>query len=144
MVVAIGTAAVLIVPTLVAVPARYRAVDESRDRSAVWWTDHALSVMEDDALIVSWWSYSTPLWYAQRVEGRRPDLAIMDDRTIQDLELGDIYDVIDQNLGKRPVYVIRDDQQQIDELARRYELEFIDGNSARTLTRVIGLKAATQ
>ena len=68
----------------------------------------------------------------------------MDDRTIQDLELGDIYDVIDQNLGKRPVYVIRDDQQQIDELARRYELEFIDGNSARTLTRVIRLKAATQ
>lgn len=144
MVVAIAVAAVLIVPTLVAIPARYRAVDESRDRSAVWWTDHALSVMEDDALIVSWWSYSTPLWYAQRVEGRRPDLAIMDDRTIQDLELGDIYDVIDQNLGKRPVYVIRDDQRQIDELARRYELEFIDGNSARTLTRVIGVKAVTQ
>lgn len=144
MVVAIAAAAVLIVPTLVAIPARYRAVDESRDRSAVWWTDHALSVMEDDALIVSWWSYSTPLWYAQRVEGRRPDLAIMDDRTIQDLELGDIYDVIDQNLGKRPVYVIRDDQRQIDELARRYELEFIDGNSARTLTRVIGVKAVTQ
>jgi hypothetical protein len=68
----------------------------------------------------------------------------MDDRTILDLELGDIYDVIDQNLGKRPVYVIRDDQQQIDELARRYVLEPIGGTSARTLTRVIGVKAATK
>lgn len=68
----------------------------------------------------------------------------MDDRTILDLDLGDIYDVIDQNLGKRPVYVIRDDQQQIEELARRYELEFIDGNSARTLTRVVGVKAAAE
>jgi hypothetical protein len=143
-VVAIGAAAILIVPTLFAVPARYRAVDESRDRGAVTWTDHALSVMEEDALLVSWWSYSTPLWYAQRVEGRRPDLAIMDDRTILDLDLGDIYDVIDDNLGMRPVYVIRDDQRQIDELARRYELEFLDGNSARSLTRVIGLKAATE
>ena len=93
--------------------------------------------MAPDAVIVSWWSHSTPLWYAQRVEGRRPDLKIVDDRTILDEGLGDIYTVIDANLGVRPVYVIRDDVNQASELARRYELEFLEGNSARFLTRVI-------
>ena len=45
--------------------------------------------------------------------------------------------MIDANLGVRPVYVIRDDVNQARELARRYELEFLEGNSARFLTRVI-------
>jgi hypothetical protein len=135
--VAIGLAVVLIAPTLVAAPARYRTVNESADRSAAHWVDRALQLMAPDAVIVSWWSHSTPLWYAQRVEGRRPDLKIVDDRTILDEGLGDIYTVIDANLGVRPVYVIRDDVNQARELARRYELEFLEGNSARFLTRVI-------
>ena len=42
--------------------------------------------------IVSWWSYSTPLWYAQRVEGERPDVAIIDDRTRLDENLGGLTD----------------------------------------------------
>ena len=66
----------------------------------------------------------------------------MDDRTILDEGLGDIYAVIDQNLGKRPVFVIRDDPQQAQELAQRYTLEYIDGNSARSLTRVVSFRGA--
>ena len=55
--------------------------------------------MAPDAVIVSWWSYSTPLWYAQRVQGRRPDITIVDDRTRLDENLGGLTDVIDANLG---------------------------------------------
>ena len=51
------------------------------------------------------WSYSTPLWYAQLVEDRRPDIDIIDDRTRLDRNLGDINAVIDANLPTRPVYV---------------------------------------
>ena len=36
-----------------------------------------------------WWSYSTPLWYAQLVEGLRPDIWIVDDRTSLDEDLGE-------------------------------------------------------
>ena len=75
-------------PTLAAVPDRYAAVDARGQTAAAQWTDHALQVMEPDAVIVSWWSYSTPLWYAQRVQGRRPDIAIVDDRTRLDEDLG--------------------------------------------------------
>ena len=74
--------------------------------------------MEPGAVIVSWWSYSTPLWYAQRVEGRRPDLVIVDDRTRLDEGLGDITDVIDAHLGTSPVYVIRDDATEVAMLGR--------------------------
>ena len=103
-----------LVPTLAAVPDRYAAVDAQRpDDAAAQWTDHALQVMEPDAVIVSWWSYSTPLWYAQRVQGRRPDIAIIDDRTRLDENLGALTDVIDANLGKRPVYVIRLDPREV-------------------------------
>ena len=98
--------------------------------------------MEPNAAIVSWWSYSTPLWYAQRVEGKRPDIEIIDDRTRLDENLGGLTDVIDANLGKRPVYVIRTDPNEVRQLAGLYDLEYIDGRDARTLTRVIGRKGS--
>ena len=128
----------LVAPTLLAVPERFGAVDEGDDRAAARWVDDALQVMEPGAVIVSWWSYSTPLWYAQRVEGRRPDLVIIDDRTRLDEGLGDITDVIDAHLGRTPVYVIRDDPSEATRLEARYELEPIGGPDARWLTRVLG------
>ena len=133
---AVLVAVVLLGPTALAVPTRLPAVDESGDRSAGEWTDHALASMEPDAVIVSWWSYSTPLWYAQRVEGRRPDITIVDDRTRLDEGLGDITDVIDANLGIRPVYVIRSDPDEVARLTARYQLEPIDGAVGFDLTRV--------
>ena len=124
-------------------PQRHAAADASNQTEAANWTAHALEVMEPDAAILSWWSYSTPLWYAQRVEGLRPDIAIIDDRTRIDENLGSLTDVIDANLGKRPVYVIRLDPNEVRMLAGRYDLDYIDGGDARSLTRVIGLKGAS-
>jgi hypothetical protein len=132
----------LVTPTLLAVPDRFEALDETHDDGATVWVDHAMSVMAPNAVVVSWWSYSTPLWYAQRVEGRRPDLVIIDDRTRLDEGLGEITDVIDAHLGRDPVYLIRDDASEIAMLAERYDLELIDGPDARSLTRVIGLRNA--
>jgi Protein O-mannosyl-transferase TMEM260-like len=139
---ALVVAIALIVPTLLEIPARHAAVDSRRQLDAATWTDHALAVMEPDAAIISWWSYSTPLWYAQRVEGRRPDIAIIDDRTRLDENLGSLTDVIDANLGKRPVYVIRLDPNEVRLLADLYDLDSVNGGDARTLTRVIGRKGS--
>jgi hypothetical protein len=136
-VVALLLAALLLVPTASGLGDRARRVDRSGDDLARRWLDRALEVMEPDALIVSWWSFSTPLWYAQHVEGQRPDLAIVDDRTRVDQDLGEIYDVIDANLPNRPVYVIRADRREIAGLAQRYVLEYLDGPDARALTKVV-------
>jgi hypothetical protein len=139
---AVVVALALLAPTLFAVSTRYPAVDEHGQTDAVGWTDHVLATMEPNAVIVSWWSFSTPLWYAQRVEGRRPDLTIIDDRTRLDENLGGLDDAIDANLGKRPVYVIRLDPREVRGLAQRYQLDYIDGIDASALTRVVGLRIA--
>ncbi|MEA2632732.1 MAG: hypothetical protein QOE66_2951 [Chloroflexota bacterium] len=135
-------AVALVAPTLIAIPTRYPTIDSRRRLEAVTWTAHVVATLAPDAVIVSWWSYSTPLWYAQRVEGERPDVTIIDDRTRLDENLGGLTDVIDANLGKRPVYVIRDDRNEVALLASRYDLQYIDGSDASALTRVIGLKGS--
>jgi hypothetical protein len=134
-------AAALLLPSLVAAPSSFDLADRSQDREAVAWVDHTLAAMPPGSVIVSWWSYSTPLWYAQRVEGRRPDVVIVDDRTRLDEGLGDITDVIDSYLATNPVFVIRQDKVEADLLAERYVLESIDGPDARWLMRVVAARA---
>jgi hypothetical protein len=139
---ALAAVVLLLAPTVFALQTRLETVDQHDDRAAEEWVDRALGVMDQDAVIVSWWGYSTPLWYAQRVEGRRPDLVIIDDRTRLDEGLGDITDVIDAHLGRTPVYVIRDDPSEVALLADRYELVPVDGPDAHWLTEVIGRRAS--
>jgi hypothetical protein len=100
-------AIILIVPTLAAVPPRYSDVDESADTSARNWLDATLPALKPNAVVITWWSYSTPLWYAQFVDGQRRDVFVVDDRTMIDQHLGTADDVIARYLGQRPVYVIR-------------------------------------
>jgi len=141
--IAVALAAVLLVPTAAEVPARFVINGREWDVSAQTFVDRALTVMDTNAVIVSWWSFSTPLWYAQRVEGRRPDIDIIDDRTRLDRNLGEVTDVIDANLPTRPVYVIRIDPVEIAQLASRYYLEYLDGPDAASLTWVLGRRSGS-
>jgi hypothetical protein len=136
-------AAVLLAPTLLVLPSRLASVDVSRDQTAAAWLDRVLPLMDQNAVVISWWSYSTTLWYAQKVEGRRPDIFIADDRTRLDQGLGDVPDVIDDNLGRRPVYLLRHDEGELAALGQRYELENITPQEAGLLVRVVGLRAAS-
>jgi len=119
---ALVAAVLLLAPTAAAFTTRATAVDETGDRGAAEWLDAVLTEVEPDAMIVSWWSYSTPLWYAQLIEDRRPDIFVADDRTRLDQNLGDLTTVIDANLGVRPVYVTRVDQNELIQLFDRYNL----------------------
>ncbi|MBA2701436.1 MAG: DUF2723 domain-containing protein [Chloroflexi bacterium] len=135
-------AAVLLIPSIVAGPGRLAALDRSQDRDARGWVERTLATLAPEAVVVSWWSYSTSLWYVQRVEGRRLDVEIVDDRTRLDQDLGDVTDVIDANLPTRPVYVIRQDADQLARLADRYLLQALDPDGRSGLARVIGRREA--
>lgn len=141
-VIAVVIAVALLVPTVLGAPAHAKAVDMSRQHDAQTWVTRAFKTMDPDAVVVSWWSYSTPMWYAQRVMGERPDITILDDRTRIDENLGGLTEAIDANLGTHPVYVIRLDQREVKLLADTYDLEFIDGTDASSLTRVIRRKGS--
>ena len=100
-------AAALVLPAAIAAPATASRVDLSHDMRAADWSRWALGTMGTDAVIVSWWSFSTPLWYRTVVLGERPDVQVVDDRDRLDEDLGTVDDVIRANVGERPVYLVR-------------------------------------
>lgn len=129
-------AVVLIAPSLLAVSARARVVDRTGDRSAQIWTDEVLAALEPNAVVVSWWSYSTPLWYATIVDGRRPDICIIDDRNRLDYALGELDHVIDRYIATRPVYLVRNGTSEFGRLDGKYDVRSVGAPTATNLLRV--------
>jgi hypothetical protein len=117
--------ALLLVPGILAIPARAASVDRSGDHTAPIWLAAILPKLDPRGVVISWWSYSTPLWYAQDIEGKIPGVRIVDDRTRLDEGLGSVTDVIEDNLGKRPVYLVRL-PADLPALEARYTLTLID------------------
>jgi 4-amino-4-deoxy-L-arabinose transferase-like glycosyltransferase len=133
----------LISPTISTLPDRAAIIDRSQDRGAELWVDAVLAELEPRAIVVSWWSYSTSLRYAQQIQGRRLDVFVADDRTRLDLNLGEVTDVIDNNLGVRPVYVIRAGAGEISQLAERYMLVPLASSTAGNVFRVTARVSAS-
>jgi transmembrane protein TMEM260 (protein O-mannosyltransferase) len=136
-------AAVLLAPSFLALPQRARTLDRTDDHSAQTWTDAVLGGLEPNAVVVSWWSYSTPLWYATIVDGRRPDIAIIDDRTRLDCNLGELDHVIALYLPTRPVYLIRNGDSELPQLAKSYQIIPDAVPGASNVLRVLPLDGAT-
>jgi len=137
--VAIVLGFVLLWPALSSLGERREAADRSNVRSAQAWLDQVLPLIPQNAVLVSWWSTSTPLWYAQKVEGQRPDIFIVDDRTMLDLDLGRAPDVINRYLGEnRPVYVIRLPGRDTDELTSQFDMHVIAGADSDAVWQVDG------
>ena len=89
-------------------------------------------------MVVSWWSFSTPLWYARWAQGARPDMTIIDDRDVLDDRLGDLGDVIAGYLDEgRPVYLIRLDDD-LPAYETRFELEEVPDLPGGTVWHVVG------
>ena len=140
--VVITIAAVALVPSVAVTPARFRAVDASRDAKARTWLASVTDRLPPGAVVVSWWSYSTTLWYGQYVEHLRPDVTVIDDSTITQHGLGDAPAVIDSYLGQRPVFVIRL-PHDLPDLDRRYVLTPVAGVAGWPVFQVDGMKAAS-
>jgi Protein of unknown function (DUF2723) len=134
----------VLVPTLAGLGARRHAADRSGDTGAQAWLNEALPAVAQGAVLVSWWSTSTPLWYAQKVEGLRPDIDIIDDRTMLDLDLGRAPDVINRYLGTRPVYVIRLAGGDTDELTRQFDMTVVASGGNTAVWKVNGRLAAAR
>jgi hypothetical protein len=139
-VVATLAAVVLIVPAVASVPGRYNGIDESRDPGARRWLETLGAALPPDSVVVSWWSFSTPMWYGQYVEGWRPDVTIIDDRTILDQGLGNAKQVVADYLGERPVFLIRlpGDYAQFEDI---YSLESLPGVVGQPVLEVTAREA---
>lgn len=132
------TGVVLMAGVLMPVPTRFASADASDDTWAREWVDALLPQLAPDPVVISWWSFSTPLWYARWAEGERPDMTIIDDRDVLDDDLGDLRDVIDGYLDAgRPVYLIRL-EEDLAPFEARFELEEVPGIPGATVWHVVG------
>jgi 4-amino-4-deoxy-L-arabinose transferase-like glycosyltransferase len=144
-IVAVALGRVLLWPSLTSLDDRREKADRSGDTGAQEWLDDVLPLIPDNAVLVSWWSTSTPLWYAQKVEGQRPDIFIVDDRTMLDQDLGRAPDVINRYLGEnRPVFVIRLPGRDTDELTAQFDMTVIVGGGSDAVWKVNGRLVAAQ
>ncbi|MCU0483721.1 MAG: DUF2723 domain-containing protein [Chloroflexi bacterium] len=134
-------AAVLIVgPALLAGPATAARVDVSGDRRAADWSRWVLASVPENAVVVSWWSFSTPLWYRTLLLGERPDVWVLDDRDRLDAGLGTVEDVIRSQLPVRPVVVIRT-PREIQRLEASWLLDpVVDPNGIQPLYLVVAAR----
>ena len=138
--VAVGIA--LIAPAVIAVPTTRLGVDQSADTRAADWSRWTFGVVEPDAVLVTWWGFSTPLWYRQVILGERPDVRVIDDRTRLDENLGSVDEVIRANLGRAAVYLVRRAEDTLD-LEQRWQVEMVlDPDGTQPLLRVVGPRAA--
>src|SRR5439155_1510551 len=85
----------------------------------------AYAQLPQRAVLISWWSYSTPLWYHRWVLGERPDVTIIDERNILDDGYVTIDGAIRRFLGKRPVYVVPPDWDR-DRIVATFPTEWVE------------------
>ena len=90
----------------------YEAHDESTNRDADEWVASVHALLPPNSVIVSWWSYSTPLWHHRWVLGERPDVTIIDERDILDDGYRTMNNAIRAHFGERPVYVVLPDWER--------------------------------
>lgn len=133
----------LLVPTILAFPARAELEDRSPDNSARRWLDAVFQALPPDSVIVSWWSVSTPLWYGQYVEGRRLDVLVVDDRTMLDRGYGEASDVVERFYRSRPVFMIRANAHDLGLVLLRFDLQPLPGDTLHDVYRVVGPRTAS-
>ena len=108
-----------------AVVVNYQPADQSDNRVADQWVESVYRALPQKAVIISWWSYSTPLWYHRWILGERPDVTIIDERNILDDGYGTIDLAISTFLRKAvPVYVVPPDWDR-DRLVATFSTEWV-------------------
>ena len=103
----------------------YEAHDVSDNRRADEWVASVHARLPPNSVLVSWWSYSTPLWHHRWVLGQRPDITIIDERDILDYGYRTMNNAIRAHFGRRPVFVVLPDWERR-AVTRRWELSTVD------------------
>jgi Protein of unknown function (DUF2723) len=85
----------------------WAASDRSGDRSAAVYVDALFEALPTDAAILSVWDASTPLWHAQVILDRRPDVLVVDDTDIVFDGWGTRERRIETLVCERPVFILR-------------------------------------
>ncbi len=137
----IGAAALTFAVGLAAM--HWRSSDRSGDRSGEAYVEAVLGALPRDAAILSQWDASTPLWHAQLVLGRRPDILIVDDTNIRYEGWGTRERRIAALMCERPVFILRLRDSDLDStrvaygLTPSFRVRIAQGVPTATVTRSV-------
>ncbi len=101
----------------------WSAADRSAERGGDEFIDTVLGALPPNAAILSEWDASTPLWHAQYVLDRRPDVLIVDDTNIVYDGWGTRERRIASLICERPVFIVRLKDQDLIATQAAYRLE---------------------
>jgi hypothetical protein len=101
----------------------WTASDRSGDRTAPVYVDALFEALPPDASILSVWDASTPLWHAQLILGRRPDVLVVDDTDIVFDGWGTRERRIASLICERPVFIVRLTDRDLIATRDAYRLE---------------------
>jgi hypothetical protein len=79
----------------------FRYVDLSDDWSSRTFGERILESVEPNALVIGWWESTPILQYLQLIEGKRPDVLVINRFNVAQ---GEIVKLIDRAILTRPVY----------------------------------------
>ncbi len=100
----------------------WSTADLSADLTGPTYVNAVFNNLPENAAILSYWDASTPLWYGQHVEGRRPDVLIVDDTNIVYENWGTREARIASLICSRPVFIERLDPAELDPTRAAYQL----------------------
>lgn len=96
-----------VVGAVVLAASTWTSADRSADRSGEDYVATVFSALPPDAVILSEWDASTPLWHSQHVRDERPDVLIVDDSNIVYEGWGTREARIASVICDRPVFILR-------------------------------------
>jgi hypothetical protein len=91
---------------LALVPLHFAHLDRSADHAGERYASAVLERLPPRAAVFTVWVNATPLWYARHVEGRRPDVRVVDDSEVLLDHHGDLAAAIEVVRADRPVFVL--------------------------------------
>jgi 4-amino-4-deoxy-L-arabinose transferase-like glycosyltransferase len=100
----------------------WNASDRSDDHGGDRYVAELFGALPPNAMIVSYWDPTGPLWYGQHVEGLRPDVQIVDDSNAAYDGRGDALAWIARAICERPVFIMRITDQDVQEIRSHYPL----------------------
>jgi hypothetical protein len=100
----------------------WAAADRSADRSGDEYVTAVFDALPQGAAILAYWDASTPLWHAEYVQGRRPDVLVVDDTNIVYEGWGTRENRIASLICQRPVFILRLDPSDLMPTEKAYDL----------------------
>lgn len=83
----------------------YQSVDKSNQDNAFNYSKKIFSEVLPNSLILSWWNYSTPLWYREYVLNERKDIKI------SNIGEPEWINYVKLNISNRPIYIVEEDAE---------------------------------